>query len=68
MKRIADFLRLTIMGVLACVFGSVELSAQVRGNNIVVSVTPDHQDWNYKVGEKAKFVVNVRKSVPCSTK
>lgn len=23
---------------------------------------PNHQDWNYKVGEKASFVVNVRKS------
>lgn len=36
--------------------------AQIRGNNIVVSVTPDHKDWNYAVGEKAHFVVNVRKS------
>ena len=36
--------------------------AQVIGSNIVVTVTPDHQDWNYRVGEKAHFVVNVRKS------
>lgn len=36
--------------------------AQIRGNNIVVSVTPDHKDWNYVTGEKAHFVVNVRKS------
>lgn len=36
--------------------------AQVRGNNIVVSVTPDHQDWNYKVGDKARFTVEVRRS------
>lgn len=42
--------------------GSLSISAQIRGTNIVVSVTPDHQDWNYKVGEKASFVVNVRKS------
>ncbi|MBO4822758.1 MAG: acetylxylan esterase [Prevotella sp.] len=36
--------------------------AQIRGNNIVVSVTPDHKDWNYAMGEKAHFVVNVRRS------
>ena len=56
-----DF-RLIIIGVLFCVLGSLSSSAQIRGNNIVVSVAPDHQDWNYKVGEKASFVVNVRKS------
>lgn len=38
------------------------LSAQIRGNSIVVTVTPDHKDWNYKAGETAGFVVNVRKS------
>lgn len=56
-----DF-RLIIIGILFCVLGSLSISAQIRGTNIVVSVTPDHQDWNYKVGEKASFVVNVRKS------
>ena len=38
------------------------VNAQIIGNNIVVTVTPDHKDWNYKIGEKAQFVVNVRKS------
>ena len=38
------------------------LGAQIRGNNIVVTVEPDHQDWNYKVGEKCKFNVEVRRS------
>lgn len=38
------------------------LSAQIRGNNIVVSVYPDHKDWNYKTGEKATFTIEVRKS------
>ena len=56
-----DF-RLIIIGILFCVLGSLSISAQIRGTNIVVSVTPDHQDWNYKVGEKASFGVNVRKS------
>lgn len=38
------------------------LSAQIRGNNIVVSVMPNHADWNYEVGEKAQFQVSVLKS------
>lgn len=38
------------------------VSAQIRGNNIVVTVSPDHSDWNYTVGEKAKFNVCVLKS------
>jgi cephalosporin-C deacetylase len=38
------------------------LKAQIRGNNIVVMVTPDHQDWNYKIGEKATFSVKVLRS------
>lgn len=54
--------RLIIIGVLMSALGSLGLSAQIKGYNIVVSVTPDHQDWNYKVGEKANFTVNVRKS------
>ena len=54
--------RLIIIGVMMSVLGSLGLSAQIKGYNIVVSVTPDHQDWNYKVGEKANFTVNVRKS------
>lgn len=54
MKRIA-FAFIAVLSVLA-------LSAQIRGNNIVVTVQPDHQDWNYTVGQKAQFTVNVRKS------
>ena len=43
-------------------FALLPAKGQIRGNNIVVTVTPDHKDWNYKVGEKAQFVVNVLKS------
>lgn len=53
---------LIIITLFACVLHPQGVSAQIKGNNIEVTVTPDHQDWNYKVGEKAKFVVNVRKS------
>jgi len=38
------------------------VSAQIRGSNIRVIVTPDHKDWNCKVGETASFIVNVLKS------
>lgn len=54
MKKIA-FLFLALVAMLP-------LEAQIRGNNIVVTVQPDHQDWNYKVGENAGFTVNVLKS------
>ena len=47
---------------LFCVMAIASLSAQIRGNNIVVTVEPDHQDWHYKTGEKAQFVVEVRRS------
>lgn len=36
--------------------------AQIRGNNIVVAVQPDHADWNYEVGQTARFKVSVLKS------
>ncbi len=36
--------------------------AQIRGNNIIVTVEPDRQDWNYQVGETAMFTVEVRRS------
>ncbi len=41
---------------------SPKMSAQIRGNNIVVTVTPDHKDWNYQVGQTAQFSVKVLKS------
>ena len=52
--------RLFFLGITLLV--ALLAQAQIRGNNIVVTVTPNHQDWNYRVGEKAQFVVNVRKS------
>ena len=38
------------------------LWSQIRGNNIVVTVEPDHEDWKYEVGETCKFTVEVRRS------
>ncbi len=36
--------RLIIIGVLMSALGSLGLSAQIKGYNIVVSVTPDHHE------------------------
>lgn len=54
MKRLA-FLLLIVLTMLP-------IEAQIRGNSIVVTVEPDHKDWNYRVGEIAKFTVEVRRS------
>ncbi len=54
MKKLA-FLLLAMLALLP-------VQAQIKGNSIVVTVEPDHQDWNYKVGETAKFTVEVRRS------
>ena len=44
---------------LATAAGSV--TAQIRGSNITVTVTPDHKDWTYQTGEKIEFTVCVLK-------
>ena len=51
-----------LLTLLLVVMVSFQLSAQIRGYNIMVTVQPDHQDWTYKTGEKATFTVNVLKS------
>ncbi|MBP5645134.1 MAG: acetylxylan esterase [Bacteroidales bacterium] len=54
MKRIAI--------VLLALVAMLPLKAQIRGNNIVVTVEPDHQDWTYQTGQTAHFTVEVRRS------
>ena len=57
MKRLlALLLTLTLSAV------SISLCAQIRGTNITVTVTPDHKDWLYKVGEKIEYTVSVLRS------
>jgi cephalosporin-C deacetylase-like acetyl esterase len=51
-----------LLTLLLVVMISLQMSAQIRGNNITVTVQPDHQNWTYKTGEKATFTVNVLKS------
>ena len=48
--------------LLLLLLGVLPVGAQIRGNNISVTVVPDHQDWNYKVGQTAQFKVSVTKS------
>ena len=48
--------------LLLALMALLPLSAQIRGNNIVVTVEPDHQDWKYQTGETARFMVEVRRS------
>jgi cephalosporin-C deacetylase-like acetyl esterase len=52
-----NFLLVIIAMILA-----VPMAAQIRGNSIQVNVVPDHQDWNYKVGQTATFKVSVTRS------
>ena len=59
MKRI---LRTSIALAILMVCHVASVSAQIRGNNIVVSIAPDHGDWNYKVGETANFTVRILRS------
>ena len=48
--------------LLFALVAAIPLFPQIRGNNIVVTVEPDHQDWHYQTGETAKFQIEVRRS------
>lgn len=47
------------MGCLLCMLAT---TAQIRGNEIRVVVSPDHTDWNYRLNEKCTFTVRVLKA------
>ena len=48
-----------------CLFRAVDLTAQPAERPVKIIVTPDHADWQYKLGEPAKFTVTVyRYNVP----
>jgi hypothetical protein len=55
MKKPSILLLLVLLFVL-------QLDAQIMGKNIVVNVQPDNNDWNYKVGQTARFAVSVLRS------
>jgi cephalosporin-C deacetylase-like acetyl esterase len=54
--------RTGLLFIICSLLFSISTLAQIRGNSIVVTVEPDHQDWNYQVGKTAKFMVEVRRS------
>ena len=56
------FLAVLAILIINSSFFTLHLEAQIRGNNITVTVTPDHKDWTYKTGEKIGFTVCVLKS------
>ena len=58
-KKYLLFRHVLLLALLALATG---VRAQIRGNNIIVTVEPDHKDWNYRVGETAGFTVEVRRS------
>jgi cephalosporin-C deacetylase-like acetyl esterase len=51
-----------ILFILGFLCYSLAQMAQIRGNEICVIVSPDHLDWNYKLGEKCTFVIRVCKA------
>ena len=53
--------RLSLLSLMILLI-SMTTGAQIRGNNITVTVQPDHNDWNYHVGQTAQFTVSVLKS------
>ena len=63
--RVVVLERMVLASVLSFLFtlsSFLPANAQIRGSEIQVLVQPDHQDWTYKVGEKASFTVSVLKS------
>lgn len=47
---------LSIVLWLGCYTGA---NAQIKGNEYSVMVSPNHKDWNYKLGESCEFTVSV---------
>lgn len=47
---------LTGLTLMAAILSAV---AQIKGSSIEVTLSPDHADWNYEVGQTAEFTVRV---------
>ena len=52
----------SLLVLFTMLLGVLPTGAQIRGNDILVTVVPDHQDWRYEVGQTATFKVNVTRS------
>ena len=42
-------------------FLTLNLMSQIRGNEVLVLISPNHTDWNYQLGEEAIFNISVLK-------
>ena len=52
----------SVLFLLVALWMVIPIGAQIRGNHINIMVSPDHQDWNYEVGQTALFKVSVLRS------
>ena len=56
-----------VFSLFLCLLCVCAVTAQIRGNEIRVVVSPDHSDWVYRLNEKCTFTVRVlRTSCPMS--
>lgn len=51
-----------ILSLFFCLLCALLVSAQIRGNEIRVMVSPDRADWKYGLNEKCTFTVRVLKA------
>lgn len=51
-----------ILSLFFCLLCTMLVSAQIRGNEIRVMVSPDRADWKYGLNEKCTFTVRVLKA------
>ena len=40
-------------------FLTLNLMSQIRGNEVMVLISPNHTDWNYQLGEEAIFNISI---------
>ena len=46
-----------VFSLFLCLLCVCAVTAQIRGNEIRVVVSPDHSDWVYRLNEKCTFTV-----------
>ena len=47
----------SVLFLLVALWMVIPIGAQIRGNHINIMVSPDHQDWNYEVGQRSNCSV-----------
>lgn len=59
--RLLRKLQFTLL-IIFCISYADQAFAQIPQQYLEISVSPDHQDWTYKLGEKVEFIVSVTQS------